>query len=286
MAPRIGPEPTYYIPPSLDCPPDGVIALGNIFADGLYPEYPLSLQDKNNPHEVTQVPEIPGPIYEDRTRLEGFRIWARVLDIFQGKAGASNREHRYVGHHPSEIVTEVLKNGGPTLQAIRERIASDEALKRYMNIDGYGFAKPVYMIAGRKIAKNVRYSYRHDSHIGGILGGGGQVAEDVSVGAEANTSGESRDGRSGLIKGDIVFAYRLLEIRPQGVWKNKDLSVGVYRKDALLDDDEKAKDAEVDKGVLEIEWSDAAGLADDEAEMFKLDGPAEQCVLVMRKEAD
>ena len=99
MAPRVGPEPTYYIPPSLDVHPDGVLALGNIFADPLYPEVPLSRHDPTENLQTTSIPEVPaGPQFEDRSRLEGFKIWSRVLSILQLKLGGSHREHRYVGH--------------------------------------------------------------------------------------------------------------------------------------------------------------------------------------------
>ncbi|CAN9227397.1 unnamed protein product [Alternaria alternata] len=290
MAPRVGPEPTYYIPPSLDVHPDGVLALGNIFADPLYPEVPLSRHDPTENLQTTSIPEVPaGPQFEDRTRLEGFKIWTRVLSILQLKLGGSHREHRYVGHWPDKIVTEVLEI--PTLAVILSRVRNDDVLKNHLKLGKYGVGKPVYMVAGRKVATKVRYFYRSDSN--GQFEGSAEATPqaaagtNVAAGVEAFIGREAKDGRAGAIQGDIVFAYKLLEISPKGFWKNKDnMGIAVYRKDALLgDEDTSIKSSDDDD--LDLRWVLATEQADGEAELISLeDGVEDQCILVVRKDLD
>jgi hypothetical protein len=290
MAPRGAPNPTYYIPPSLDVHPDGVLALGNIFADPLYPEFPLSRQDPSEELKTTSITEIPdGPQFEDRTRLEGFKIWTKVLDILQLKLGGSHHAHRYIGHWPDKIVTEVLDV--PTLTAILSRVKNDVALKKHLKLGEYGPGKPAYMVAGRKVATNVRYFYRSDSNAQFQSSAAATTkpatGTDLTAGAEAYGGRDNKEGRAGTIQGDIVFAYKSLEISPKGFWKNKDMSVSVFRKDALLGDGGASKKPDDDED-LDLRWSVATEQADDEAELVWLEhyGVGEQCVLVVRKDLD
>ncbi|KAH7393806.1 hypothetical protein DE146DRAFT_107476 [Phaeosphaeria sp. MPI-PUGE-AT-0046c] len=288
MTPRAGPEPTYYIPPSLDVHPDGVLALGNVFADPLYPEVPLSRQDPTDKPTSTDVLETPGPLFEDRTRLEGFRIWTKVLDIFQMKLGGAHREHRFVGHWPEKIVTEVMDV--PTLDAILKRVQNDTALKKHLKLEGIGFGNPVYMVAGRKVATNVRYTYQNDTNLQfetTMAATAQPSGTNISAGASAEVGAEDRSGRAGIIHGDIVFAYKLLEISPKGFWKNKnDVGMSVYRKDALLSAKENLKDAG-DAGV-DARWLFATETCDEEAEIVALvdGGAGSGSLLVVRRDLD
>ncbi|RYN29110.1 hypothetical protein AA0112_g7383 [Alternaria arborescens] len=291
MAPRVGPEPTYYVPPSLDVHPDGVLALGNIFADPLYPEVPLSRQDPTEKLKTTSVSEVPaGPQFEDRTRLEGFKIWTKVLDILQLKLGGSHREHRYIGHWPEKIVTQVLEVPAPA--AILSRIKNDAVLKKHLKLGELGLGKPIYMVAGRKVATNVRYSYRSDSNTqfqsSAAATAQPATGANVTAGAEAHVGRGAKEGRAGIIQGDIVFAYKLLEISPKGFWKNKEnMGMNIYRKDALLGDGG-ASEKPGDDDNLDLRWIVATEQVDEEAELVLVeqDGVEEQCVLIVRKDLD
>lgn len=206
---------TYLLAPDFTFRLDGPIALGNIIAD---PSKPHQILTKPDPDEPT--PEIESAVEYDYTVGQGaghgvsMGLWTQFLQIVGGNIGIEHGKGTNNEYSMSALRTVYFKND-PSEEDLRER-ASVPRVRNAMQYDSV-WSRPVYMVTGLMIAEGFTASTEAALSRAGSIGTSMRVIPEVPVGAEFGLSQETSQKDSFRSGNDIIFAYQVLEIAPEGL---------------------------------------------------------------------
>ncbi|KAF9634159.1 hypothetical protein BFW01_g5054 [Lasiodiplodia theobromae] len=157
-------------------------------------------------------------------------IWAQFLANIGINSGTDFKKDVNIQYRMSTLKTVYFKSE-PSDEELQQRAN----LPRVRNVLQSGLrSHPVYMISGIKIAENLEMKaerevgrYRIDADASA------PVAEGISLGGNVEPTRGQRQSESFQARQDVVFAYRLLEIRLKG-WKRNNLEARDFLTEAAF----------------------------------------------------
>lgn len=199
---------------SCDFQPDGSLRLGQILADPKDPTYIL---------QPTGPLPLHGDLIIDTTSSEDINIahgsdlsahfdtWANFLTA-SNRLELSAKNSTNVSWHFDELASKTM---APSNRYVEEAMRHGDVPARLRE---WSFRKRVYMVTGVRVVMGATTSQRDES--ASKISASGQASlqhgVDPSVGAKGELSTRSNESTSVGAVSDIVFAYRLQEVKYRG----------------------------------------------------------------------
>lgn len=212
----------------------------------------------------------------ERVRSVNVSLWTQVFQVARFDVGGRRSKAVDVAFEMAQLDTVYLTDE-PSIEDITER-ARDPRVRAVLRTDSRFRRGTVYMVTGLKIARGFKLTQSTSTERGGHLGAGGQVTPEVSLGGDLEMSTQIRRTAGFEARGDIIFAYQLLRIRPKGVGESVTFEVDEFQDDAaFLNDDEEERNENNSTGDDDVEI-DVASLAElsDTQDRLNVDPDHEQ----------
>jgi len=245
----------YFLAPSLDYSPGGLLALGTIITSPKRAVPPLARAPDLPPPQVSSS-KYDFTWTKDHASSTNLGVWAKFLQLID--AGIStewSQKTQEVYSFKRMETTELF----PEPELIRQALSAP-SVKQYL--ERHHLRKSLYMIVGIKSVSGATVKTVHGSGRGGkvnaeidlSLVGGPPVAPGTSV--EGHTEGEEKV--EFIDNGEFVFAFRVRKVR---ITRKGDVHEDEYNRHALLglggndDDADASGDALVIEGLEEFDAS-------------------------------
>lgn len=252
MQPPFVSNPTYILAPNWTFVPGGPIDLGNIVADPFRPHMVLTRPDPEASPSIQRHVDENWQLHLASGSDVTVGLWVKFVDLVGVKLGLAHRRRLSTAYNMTALET-VYYTDMPTMAQVKERVR-DPDVKELMRPDN-PFSKPVFMITGIKIARGFSLSAGGSSADGGTLGAEGPAGSPATVGGNVGVAFSKGHNFGFDSKGDIVFAYQLMVIKPKG-WKNKTFKLAEYHSSAAFlgdDEDEEDPEPEVELDLPEVQ---------------------------------
>lgn len=203
----------YYIrAPTLDYTKGGPIQLGHVLKDPFNPEDPVFTWD---PLRATTIVSAAEPnIHRKYVTSTNAGLSAKVYQLFGGNADAKTSDLVKTNYQLDAIETEYFTTN-PTNNDAKNLVSSNEAVRSAMKRIFLG-SRPLYIITGLKIAKNLTYSSETSSRLTGSIDANVHVVNDVEVEGELGGTKDTARKETYRLPYDAIIAYRLHVIQPVG----------------------------------------------------------------------
>lgn len=270
-------QPSYLLAPrSGPTPRDGKIQLGNIF------DHPLKVYDFPISRPNTALRKTVSPSHDlpsmtvNKSSTWGAELWARFLYTFQATVDAGRSKTFSMKYSDVRAAhTEEFDPGDETIHKyIDRRIREEPDLQKRLDKTNI-FSRPVYMVVGIQYALTMTYEIARHEGGQGRLGAGGHLAQNVNAGAAAGATGDHGFYLKDTVRGESIFAYQMLEIRPKGFRRARP-PAAVWVTEAALsdahagdDEDDSDEDDNAQDGNLNPAVEDPVGAVDVESSLFQ-----------------
>ncbi len=255
-------NPTYLLAPNWNFPPDGPIALGNIVGDPFRPHRSLSkpAADAQAPATITSV-ESDWRLELERIRSINLSLWTKIFEVANFEASSHRTRATTIAFEMSQLDTIYFKDE-PSAEDLAVRVR-EPRVRTVLETRKWGRRGAVYLVSGVKVARGFRLDRTASSDRSMRFGAGGEVAPEVSAGAELELGAQTRRVEGFGAENDIIFAYQLLRIRLKGKGETATLEVDEFQDDAALlaDGGEGAEEGQIVADGIETDrasWVDLA----------------------------
>lgn len=257
-------------------PRDGKIQLGNIFEHPLKVyEFPISKPKAALPKTVSPSRDIPN-VTVNKSSTWGTELWARFLTSFRFTVDAS-RSNTFSMHYSDvrAVHTEEFDPSEETIKKYLDNRIGDEPVlqKRLDKTDP--FSRPVYMVVGIQYATTMTYEITRHAAGQGRFGAGGHIASNLDAGATVGAAADHELYLKDTVRGESIFAYQMLEIRPKGFRRARPPSA-IWVSEAALSDaqagndgDDSDEDYATQDGGVNVASEDPVGTTEVESSIFQ-----------------
>lgn len=248
---------TYHAVPTFDLPspPKGPLSLGSILAAPEESSRPLN--DSKDIH-------IPA----DRITVITETDWRKTIASNTAATGGVYATFLQISGLGTELSLETAKSQEDvhafesltttSFEPDDQFIGASVPVQRYMQGRWYGKRDPVYIVTGYKVIKGARIRSKLSKKWGATMKFGADLTS-LGVPVQVGPEGKFDHGRSEetewMIDDEMVFAYRLREVR----WKRESVKTKAYNRGAFLDADQSDGDDEPGFEVESIVSGDALG---------------------------
>lgn len=252
-------KPTYFLAPTRNNPPEGLIQLGNIIQSPELPDDPLDLAA---PVPITD-PITPHNEYGWRFNFgsnsgTSTSVWASFLELLAdagGEAGVTWSKENGMEWTCDQITTLEFR---PSAEWLEKVVADPKIRQKLIKWKFWQFSKEIYVVVGVKIAigaslvQRFAKDFNLNLHVGVDLTAAG-LPVDVGAGLERN-KGSHREESVEKID-DFVIGYRLRKIK---LGRKMEIKQNTYHEDgaAFRAGEGKKEDEEVDILVEGLDEND------------------------------
>lgn len=225
---------TYFLTPSWDHPPNGVIRLGSIIASPTKATQPLNVGTRKDPEQDSLIPSYKSYVTwsKEKQRKGKYGLWTAFLSNLGIGADASyEREDTIENTYSFDRMDTV--EFLPSEAYIRESI-NDPLVMRFLDISY--LRKPLYMITGIKMVRGASAkTARRTSRKAGLKLGlnAASTGAPISFGPEIGLDWAQNELASFDGSSDFVFAFQVRKI----ILERKGLASDIYSKGAMYDAD-------------------------------------------------
>ena len=202
---------TYIRARNLTFAPGGPLQIGHVIEKPNQPTKPL--------HTLSPLPLTTGVTWISneinrisRNALNG-KIWAKLFQGYNVDIGGEHTGDREA-HYSTDSIEIVYFKADPTDEEGQALVRDQPKIKDVWDLWP---RRPVYLISGFMIAKNLRFSSGDKKRNEGHAEGGMQINEDVALGGNLGASKESDNTDAYGVQDDIIIAYQLHIIKRKGV---------------------------------------------------------------------
>ncbi|GME44506.1 uncharacterized protein LTHEOB_8388 [Neofusicoccum parvum] len=260
---------TYFLPPSTEIAPDGLIKLGNIIISPRLVEEPInSGPPPEIPPALRQADHIEENWSWERESHHAFNggVWASFLQLILGVGadvgGGASRSAREM-YSAARLTTTRFR---PNLDYVKQAVAADD-VQDYLKGQNLFRHKDMYMVTAVKISSGAfiarRKSRDRNANFSPVVDGTTVAMMPISAGFKVEGSRGGSDTRSAQVVNDIVFAYQLRQIRvkkkgeEESITNQQFTDGAFYNLDDMDIDDESTEEIEFE--IAEFADEDSSG---------------------------
>ncbi|KAK8008156.1 hypothetical protein PG991_010707 [Apiospora marii] len=285
-------NPTYFLAPNWTFRPGGKLNLGNIVSSELFipaclattadprtfkvvnplkPHIALTKADPDRPSPVEVAADRDWQIGLQKARNLSLGLWGVFVEKIYLALSLERESTRNSTYSMSSLHT-VSYAEDPSNAEIQARCNAPE-VREFMRLDSV-LCKPVYMVTGVKVARDFKLEAAGAESQGVAVKAGAEAGPEASAGAGAAAKNAARWEHSFSSDNDIVFAYQLIRIKPEG-WNPDNRKLGwteFQHRKAFLSDDDKPSVEQGVRGEIEPVTSEDLGGMGSVAEVVEVEG--------------
>lgn len=178
--------------------------------------------------------------------------------------------------------TEEFDPGEHTIQTfVNNRIENESDLQRRLETTN-PFSRPVYIVVGIQYDMSMTYEITRHASGQGSLGAGGHISSNLDAGATAGGARIHEFYLKDTVRGESIFAYQMLEIRPKGFRRARPPAAVWVSNAALADSQAEDDEGDSDEDVnVQEEKAGAAGEEPERAMEVELSTFQEEHVILI-----